>query len=320
MPNRRDRQGGPGAAEYHLLRKTELRVGPILLCNANLNDVAATIAEVLGMEREAVVVADLRGGFMTIDILRDRVDATALVGRQPELLRRLARLPGVRVAPETSISSQGMLGWIAHDGKRARASLRRTRELAEEVRRKLRNRVIVFSTGSEVAAGEIEDTNAPMLAQRLQAEGYAVAVGPTLGDDEVLIVGKLQEAVFDNGYGLVITTGGVGAEDKDCTVEALLALDPDAATPYICQYKVGTGRHLKDGVRIGVAQLADALLVALPGPNDEVRASLDVLVTGLKKRWPKAVIAEEIACRLREKLRNRMQRRHADDREREGLV
>jgi molybdenum cofactor synthesis domain-containing protein len=312
MRKRGNGQSEPRVAEYHLLQKTELRVGPILLCNANLNDVAAAIAEVLGMEREAVVVTDLRDDFMTVDILRDTVDATAVVGRQSALLRRLAQLPGVRVTPETSISSRGMLGWIAHDGKRARASLRRTQELVEEVRRKLRRRAIVFSTGSEVAAGEIEDTNAPMLVQRLQAEGYVVAIGPTLSDDEVLIAGKLREAVCDDGYGLVITTGGVGAEDKDCTVEALLALDPDAATPYICQFKVGTGRHRKDGVRIGVGQVADALIVALPGPNDEVRASLDVLVRGLKGQWPKAVVAEEVARGLREKLRNKMKHRHGD--------
>jgi molybdenum cofactor synthesis domain-containing protein len=306
MQKKGNGQSRPPVTEYHLLQKTELRVGPILLSSANLNDVAATIAEVLGMERAAVVVSDLRDDLMTVDILRDTVDAVAVVGRQRALLQRLAQLPGVRITAETSISSRGMLGWIAHDGKRARASLRRTEEMVEAVRRKIRHRAIVFSTGSEVAAGEIEDTNAPMLVQRLQAEGYVVAIGPTLRDDKVLIAGKLREAVCDDGYGLVITTGGVGAEDKDCTVEALLALDPDAATPYICQYKVGTGRHRKDGVRIGIGQVADALIVALPGPNDEVRASLDVLVSGLKGRWPKAVVADEIARCLRDKLRNGM--------------
>jgi molybdenum cofactor synthesis domain-containing protein len=312
MRKRNDAQSGPRVTAYHLLQKTELRLGPISLSNTNLNDVAAVIAEMLAMEREAVVVTDLRNGFMTVDILRDMVDATAVVGRQSALLQGLAQLPGVRVTPETSISSSGMLGWIAHDGKRARASLRRTEEMVEEVRRRLRNRAIVFSTGGEVAAGEIEDTNAPMLVRRLQAEGYVVAIGPTLGDDELLIAGKLREAVCDDGYGLVITTGGVGAEDKDCTVEALLALDPDAATPYICQYEVGTGRHRKDGVRIAVGQLADALIVALPGPNDEVRMSLDVLVKGLRGRWPKAVVAEEIARTLRDKLRREMKHCHSD--------
>jgi molybdenum cofactor synthesis domain-containing protein len=307
-----DGQNGSPATEYHLLQKTELRVGPMVSCNTNLNHVAAAIAEVLGVERRAVVVTDLRDGFMTVDVLRDTVDVTAVVGRQSALLQRLAQLPGVRITPDTAISSNGMLGWIAHDGKRARACLRRAQAMVEEVRRKLQRRAIVFSTGSEVVAGEIEDTNAPMLVQRLQAEGYIVANGPTLGDDEVLIAGKLREAVCDDGYGLVITTGGVGAEDKDCTVEALLALDPDAATPYICRYEVGTGRHQKDGVRIGVGQVADAMIVALPGPNDEVRMSLDVLVKGLKGRWPKAVIAEEIARGLREKLRKEMKHRHGD--------
>jgi len=304
--------GGSRATGYHLLQKTELRVGPIQLSNANLNHVAAAVAEVLAMEREAVVVTDLRDGFMTLDILRDTLDPTAIAGQQGTLLQRLAQLPGVQIAPQTAISSRGMLGWIAHDEARARASLRRTEKMVEEVRRKLRNRAIVFSTGSEVAAGEIKDTNTAMLVERLRAEGYVVAIGPTLRDDEALIAGKLREAVCDDGYGLVITTGGVGAEDKDCTVEALLALDPNAATPYICQYKVGTGRHRKDGVRVGVAQIADALIVALPGPNDEVRVSLGVLIKGLEGQWPKALLAEEIARRLRDELRTKMQHDHAD--------
>jgi hypothetical protein len=33
--------------------------------------------------------------------------------------------------------------------------------------------------------------------------------------------------------GMVVTTGGVGGRDKDWSVEAIEALDPHAATPYL---------------------------------------------------------------------------------------
>ncbi|MFO7559395.1 MAG: molybdopterin-binding protein, partial [Desulfobacterales bacterium] len=103
--------------------------------------------------------------------------------------------------------------------------------------------------------------------------------------------------------GLIITTGGVGAEGKDHTVEAVIRLDPDAATPYICKFEKGTGRHVKDGVKIAVGWVAGARIVSLPGPNDEVSLSLDVLMKALNHNLPNNALAEELAKRLREKLR-----------------
>ncbi len=92
-----------------------------------------------------------------------------------------------------------------------------------------------------MAGGQIEDTNKPTIARRLEAEGYSVALGPTLKDDELLIAATMRQTFEDGGYSLIMTTGGIGAEDKDRTVEAVLALDPDAATPYICRYQQGAG-------------------------------------------------------------------------------
>jgi hypothetical protein len=50
----------------------------------------------------------------------------------------------------------------------------------------------------------------------------------------------------------------------------------------------------------------DALIVALPGPNDEVRMSMEVLVKGLESKPDKHALAEEIAANLRHKLREKM--------------
>lgn len=290
-------------AYFHLLQKTELRIERIWLQNANLNDIAAVVADSLGMDHDRVFVTDVREDAITMDILTETVDASNIVGKQDELLQRLADLPGVNTTAGTSVSSDGMLGWIALDDTKARQALNRSEKMAEEIRQRISKRAIVFSTGLEVAARQVQDTNTPAIARRLAAEGYSITQGPTLKDDELLIAGKLGQAVYDDGYGLVITTGGVGAEDKDCTVEAVLALDPEAATPYICKYQKGTGRHRKDGVRIAVGQAGESLIVALPGPNDEVKSSLEVLVKGLKSNSGKHVLAEKIAENLRKKLR-----------------
>jgi molybdenum cofactor synthesis domain-containing protein len=290
---------------YHLLHKTELKIERITLRGANLTELAAVVADTLSLEREKVLVIDVRDDTVALDILQERVDADSIVGKQDLLLRRLSALPGVGITAQTRCSSDGMLGWIAWDEAEGRQALRHSEKIAAAVRRTLSRRAIVFSTGAEVVAGRIQDTNTPAIARRLEAEGYSVTRGATLGDDVDLIFAYLRTAVEDDGYGLVITTGGTGAEDKDCTVEAIQAVDPDAATPYICTYQKGVGRHTKDGVRIAVGQLADSLIVALPGPTDEVRASLDVLVAGLQSGFGRRDLAETIAETLRALLRAR---------------
>jgi len=89
-------------------------------------------------------------------------------------------------------------------------------------------------------------------------------------------------------------------------VEAITALDPEAATPYICHFKIGTGRHVKNGVRIAVGEYNGTMIIALPGPNDEVMTSMEGVVDGLKKQQDKAELAENIAGHLRTILSSKM--------------
>jgi molybdenum cofactor synthesis domain-containing protein len=292
--------------ESNLFHKTELRIENISLHNANLNDFAATVADVLELGQDEVLVTDVLNDVVTIDILRETVDAHRLVGKQEQLFQQLNQIPGVEITDETSICSEGMLGWIALDEPEAREALERSEKMAAEIRNAIAKRAIVFSTGFEVSSGQIEDTNKPTIAGRLEAEGYSVKQGSTLQDDKHAIAAALREAIESGGYGLIITTGGVGAEKKDQTVEAILSLDPEAPTPYISKYEQGTGRHHKDGVRIAVGTVSDSLIVALPGPNDEVRSSLEILIGGLHDSCSQELLAENLAENLRKILREKM--------------
>ena len=97
---------------HDLLRKTELKIEEIFLRNANLTDLAAKTAEILGLDQNEVLVVDYRNASLTLDILNTCVNAYNIVGKKQQLLDGLDKLPGVSVSSETSVFSDGMLGWI----------------------------------------------------------------------------------------------------------------------------------------------------------------------------------------------------------------
>ncbi|MFB3925152.1 MAG: molybdopterin-binding protein [Syntrophales bacterium] len=265
--------------------------------------IADTVSNVLGIKRGDLLVTDVFGNCMVIDILKRGVDANSILGKGPELLESLSRLPGIRINEKTSISSRGLLSWVSLDRNEVGEAMKRAEKMASEMKQKLKKTVVVFSTGAEVADGHVMDTNSPAIRDRLSTEGYSVKFGPTLKDDELIIAAHLRETA-EEGYGLIITTGGVGAEEKDKTIEAVLSLDPEAATPSIVTYELGVGRHKhKNCVRIAVGQVLDTLIIALPGPTDEVLTGIDALIRGLPSLPDKEVLAEDIAGDLRKRLK-----------------
>lgn len=291
--------------DYDLMSKTELTIRPIALRDADLARVAEAVAETLGLARGDVLVTDVLGDQVVVDVLRRGVDAHALLGRKGELRARLDAIPGVQCSDETDFSSRGMLSWIALDAAEGGEILRRSEELAQGIRQMRRRSALVFSTGAEVVGGQVKDTNAPLVRDRLAGAGWEVRLAGALPDDELLLAERLRQAA-DEGYGLLVTTGGVGAEDKDRTIEAVLRADPGAATPHIVRYELGVGRHRhKAEVRIAVGRIGETLVVSLPGPNDEVQVGLSALLRGLAAGEGPPRLAEGIAADLRERLREK---------------
>jgi hypothetical protein len=134
------------------------------------------------------------------------------------------------------------------------AVLSRVADMTEEIKSKVARRAIVFPTGFELRQGLIEDTNTPFLKELLESKGFTVTVGDIMEDSLEDVYFKLDDAL-SRGFGLILTTGGVGAEDKDCTVEGIEGWTPPRPPP-ILEVSKGTGRHVKDGVRIGVGKEA----------------------------------------------------------------
>ena len=293
----------------NLLEKTELWVNEITLDNTNLTDLANAVARVLGLSDGEVLVVDVRPRHITLDVLATNIPQENILGKEQAILDAVGALPGVTLYPETYIHSNGILGQICAGVEDQTEMLERVAKMTEELRKNVSHRAIVFPTGFELQQGLIEDTNTPYLRDVLEKAGYKVTVGEVIADDLSDVVEKLSDAL-NRGFGLIVTSGGVGAEDKDHTVEGICAIDPQAATPSVVKFTKGTGRHVKDGVRIGVGSEGLSRMVSLPGPHDEVELAAPVLLQGLEEGWDKTVLADRLAAVLAEKWRQKGMHHH----------
>ena len=76
----------------------------------------------------------------------------------------------------------------------------------------------IFSIGTEVVLGRIQDTNSSWLAERVVAGGGDLARITAVRDVPDEVESALRDAI-DRGAGLVLTTGGLGPTPDDLTVE-----------------------------------------------------------------------------------------------------
>jgi len=284
-----------------LFNKREIFFRGLELNGVNLDQIAAVVAKELALAEREVVVVDARADLLTLDVLNDAVEVERIAGRGPALLRALAQIPGLKVRSDAEIHSEGVLGLVNLGAQEAQALPTALSAMDRQIRSNMARRAIVLPTGSEIIGGHVKDTNTPFIVELLRSDGFTAEAGPAVADDLDSAIGALTEAALQ-GNGLVVTTGGTGAETKDCIIEAIQALDPDAATPYVVHYHRGQGRHAKDGVRVAVGCVELATYVALTGPHREVRAVAPLMVEGLKSGMNKAQLAEAIANVLRAEL------------------
>ena len=81
----------------------------------------------------------------------------------------------------------------------------------------------LFSIGTELVLGRIQDTNAHWMAQEIAKVGGHLRRATMMEDDLDEIVLALREAI-DRGTKIIITTGGLGPTPDDLTVEAVARL------------------------------------------------------------------------------------------------
>ena len=288
-------------SDVQLLGKTEIWMQGVSLRDTSLPELARTAAGVLALPEDKVFVTDVRESLVVLDVLQPKVALEQVVGKQQQIFDAIGSLPGVSIGENAEIHSEGVLGVIGTTREQARTLVENAERMERQIEKYASGRVAVVSTGAEILAGEVKDTNFEVISEHLGSQGFEVFYGGVAGDSEREIAGLIAR-LSGEGYGLIITTGGVGAEDKDHTVEAVEALDPDLATAILAQYRKGHGRHVKDAVRICVGRLGWSTIISLPGPTHEVQLALAVITEQLQVGTTPARLVEAIAQPLRETL------------------
>ena len=156
----------------------------------------------------------------------------------------------------------------------------------------------IYSIGTELLNGQIQDTNSFWMAQQIAALGGYVRRIAILDDDMAELTGVLTDACT-RGTRVVITTGGLGPTPDDMTVEAIAQImgvqteiDESLVARYMESRNIATREDVNPGLvkmatkpvgawahpnPAGVApcvesQIGDTTIFSLPGPPREVEA------------------------------------------------
>ena len=284
--------------DLDLFDKTEIWLTGVTTHGARLDEIAAAAASALSVGPNEVFVTDVRGDHLVLDLLTRRVRLENVIGRSADLLTQVGAVVGVEVAADAAVHSRGVLGILGAPRDQVDDVIAAATTLDANLRAYVARRIAVVSTGTEMQDGSVHDTNLEAIQEFAGAAGYEVSFGGVISDDERAIAGRIARLVED-GYGIVITTGGVGAEDKDRTIEGIQLLVPELATAVLASYEVGHGRHVKPDVRVAAGRIDEVVIVALPGPTREVRAAMPALLGALAGGAGSDGIAEAIARPIR---------------------
>jgi molybdopterin adenylyltransferase len=136
-------------------------------------------------------------------------------------------------------------------------------------------RALVLTISDTAAAGKREDLSGPEAKRILTETGFDVTAIEVLPDERPQIESRLRRA-SEEGYQLVVTSGGTGLSPRDVTPEATLAV-VDRNVPGIAELmrleslKVTPRAALSRAVS-GIRQ--STLIVNLPGSVKGVRECL----------------------------------------------
>lgn len=132
--------------------------------------------------------------------------------------------------------------------------------------------------------GEREDLSGPLLAGRLKEAGYEIIEQIILPDEAELIAENLRRLADRRQVNLIMTTGGTGFGERDCTPEATLEVATRRAPGIAEAIRAGSMKITKRAMLSREESVIrnKTLIVNLPGSPKAVSESLDIVLDQLE--------------------------------------
>ena len=127
----------------------------------------------------------------------------------------------------------------------------------------------IYSIGTELLNGQIQDTNSFWMAQQIAALGGYVRRIAILDDDMDELTGVLKDAC-QRGTRVVITTGGLGPTPDDMTVEAIakiMGVGTEVDETLVKRYMESRGIEKRADVSEGLIKMATKPEGSVAHPN-----------------------------------------------------
>lgn len=141
-------------------------------------------------------------------------------------------------------------------------------------------RALVLTISDTASAGAREDRSGPEARRLLEQAGFDVAAVEILPDERAAIEGRLCHAADQEGFHLIVTTGGTGLSPRDVTPEATLAV-ADRLVPGLAELMRTEGLKKTPKAALSRAVVGarrSALIVNLPGSVKGVTESLGAIL------------------------------------------
>jgi molybdopterin adenylyltransferase len=142
----------------------------------------------------------------------------------------------------------------------------------------------VITVSDKGFAGERVDTGGPLVAELLEAAGYAVCHKELVPDEQPLIAQALMHAADDLDIALCVTTGGTGFSPRDVTPEATLSvcqrMTPGIPEAMRAESMKITPRGCLSRAQAGIR--GRTLIVNLPGSPKAIRENLNAVLPALE--------------------------------------
>ncbi|HJA64949.1 molybdenum cofactor biosynthesis protein [Lachnoclostridium sp. An169] len=144
-------------------------------------------------------------------------------------------------------------------------------------------RAAVVTLSDKGYRGEREDKSGPLVRELLAQAGYSVEKEVLLPDEQKEIEDCLRRLCDEDGFDLVVTTGGTGFAPRDCTPEATLAVATRnapgiAEAMRLASLKVTPRAMLSRGASV---IRGASLIINLPGSPKGAKENLEAVLPSL---------------------------------------